>query len=308
MTLPNFLIIGAAKAGTTSLYHYLSQHPQIYMSPVKEPRFFAPEFYTTHSNGLLRSSEEPSPITLEEYQELFKDVTIEKAIGEASTEYLYFPKAPERIKSYLPDTKLIVILRNPAERAYSAYCYQLRDGCETLSFEEALKQEAKRKAEGWRPGWLYRDSSLYCTQLKRYLETFDSRQIKIYLHRDLKQNTEAVVKDICIFLGVSRHFKFDKTTKNVSYIPKNFFLNKIFKRSQMLKTVSKTVLPDSIIAMAKTKLRSPAKMSETLPYEFRVNMVKSFVPEVRCVEGMIGRDLSHWLSVKSEKDIKKQAK
>src|ERR687894_3261543 len=115
MTMPNFFIIGAQKAGTTSLYYYLKQHPQIYMSPRKEPHFFK----GMHSE-LRKSGRGLPPVTdLGDYQALFRGVTDEKAIGEASASYLYSPKAPALIKSSIPDAKLIAVLRNPADRAYS---------------------------------------------------------------------------------------------------------------------------------------------------------------------------------------------
>ena len=122
MTMPNFLIIGAMRAGTTSLYHYLKQHPQVYMSPVKEPRFFAlegekPDPGRPTDERLMNHS-----ITdIEAYRALFQAVSKETAIGEASPLYLYSPKAPERIRHYIPDAKLIAVLRDPVERAYSHF-------------------------------------------------------------------------------------------------------------------------------------------------------------------------------------------
>ena len=129
MIMPNFLLIGAAKAGTSSLYGYLKQHPQIYMSPIKEPRFFALEGETLNFNGPTRGINQTSINTLEAYSQLFQKVTTEKAIGEASTIYLSSPKAPERIKHYLPDVKLIAILRDPSERAFSSYMHLVSKTC-----------------------------------------------------------------------------------------------------------------------------------------------------------------------------------
>src|SRR5437868_623089 len=109
MTLPNFLIIGAAKAGTTSLHHYLRQHPDVYMGP-REPRYFAREG---------ADAESPVIRTRDVYEQLFDGVTTEHAIGEGSPQYLNHPIAPDEIAAELPDVKLIVSLRNPADRAYS---------------------------------------------------------------------------------------------------------------------------------------------------------------------------------------------
>ena len=149
MTLPNFLVIGAAKSGTSSLYMYLKQHPEIYMSPIKEPHFFSFD----DESKMTKGPGDPihKAITnFDDYQAQFDGVTDEKAIGEASTSYLYRPEAPGRIHAMLPDAKLIVILRNPVDRAFSAYMHVVRDKRETSKdFAEALSKEESRKAAGW---------------------------------------------------------------------------------------------------------------------------------------------------------------
>ena len=131
MVLPNFLIIGAAKSGTTSLYSYLNQHPQVYFSPFKEPRFFALEGKEVNYQGPSQVVNQKAINTIDEYEKLFAGVTDEVAIGEASTLYLYSPEAPAKIKQYIPQVKLIAILRNPIDRAYSGYCHLVRDGYES---------------------------------------------------------------------------------------------------------------------------------------------------------------------------------
>ena len=122
MRLPNFLVIGAAKAGTTTVYQYLKQHPQVYMSPRKEPHFFS-------KNG---TKDYPIP-TLEDYQALFQEASDEIAIGEASTSYLTHPQTAERIQYHIPHAKLIAILRDPANRTYSLYIMLLMLGKRKLS-------------------------------------------------------------------------------------------------------------------------------------------------------------------------------
>jgi len=130
MTIPNFLIIGAAKSGTTSLYHALKQHPKIFMSPVKEPNFFALEGgELNYPQGTVDPRYLAQCITTkEEYNQQFEGVSNEIAVGEASPIYLYHPQAPVRIKNCLPNVKIIVILRNPIERAYSNFLHHIREG------------------------------------------------------------------------------------------------------------------------------------------------------------------------------------
>src|SRR5580765_3646808 len=121
MTLPNFLIIGAGKSGTTALYEYLKQHPQVYMSPVKEPRFFAFEGESVNFGGPWGERLNPEVMafnSIASYSALFEDVEDETAIGEASPIYLWAAKAAARIHRRVPDARLIAILRDPVERAY----------------------------------------------------------------------------------------------------------------------------------------------------------------------------------------------
>src|SRR4051794_34967159 len=128
--LPNFLIIGAAKAGTTSLYHYLRQHPDVYMSTIKEPNYFCFE----------EQLPEYAPVrTLAEYESLFDGASSQPAVGEASTQYLNSAAAPRRIANILPNVRLIVSLRNPADRAYSSYLGRVWGGRERAGVSEALR-------------------------------------------------------------------------------------------------------------------------------------------------------------------------
>ena len=118
MTLPNFLIIGSAKGGTSSLHYYLRQHPQIFMPDLKEPRFFALEGETLNFQNPDSAINHDSVTNLREYKNLFANAINEIGIGEASPLYLYSEKAVRRIKHYVPDAKLIVILRNPVDRSF----------------------------------------------------------------------------------------------------------------------------------------------------------------------------------------------
>ena len=137
--LPNFLVIGAAKSGTTSFFTYLGQHPDIFISPVKDPNFFA---FSGESPLDYHISDIPwvlgSVRKIENYKALFSRATFHSAIGEASGTYLFHPRAAERIYRFIPDAKLIAILRNPVDRAYSAWLMHQRRGKEKRPFQEIL--------------------------------------------------------------------------------------------------------------------------------------------------------------------------
>lgn len=201
MTMPNFLIIGAAKAGTTALHEYLQQHPQIYLTPTKETNFFAFEGEVINFQGPGDEALKDFSITdLSSYQAEFAGVTKELAIGEACPSYLYFPQTAARIKQYIPDTRLIVILRNPVERAYANFLHIVRDDRETQrDFALALQDEATRIANNWEWFWHYIQVGFYGQQLQRYYEMFAPSQIKVYLYDDLKENAIATLQDIFSF-------------------------------------------------------------------------------------------------------------
>ncbi len=153
MPTPNFFVIGAARSGTTSLYHYLKQHPQIYISPVKEPRFFAfkgvadnlDSYYEPSGSDIVKES----ITSFEAYCALFQGVSCEKAIGEASPLYLWSSKACENIHQTIPDAKLIAILRDPVERAFSHFLLNKESNC----FAQAVQDELSHVRDGWFSGW-----------------------------------------------------------------------------------------------------------------------------------------------------------
>ena len=291
------MIIGAAKAGTTSLCYYLDQHPQVYISPIKEPRYFAPEFYTVHVNGPIRDHARRTLFTLEEYHQLFEGVSNEISVGEASTEYLYFPEVPARIQAAIPDAKIIAVLRNPVERAFSAFCYQLRDACESVSFEEALQQERDRIRNHWRPGWLYQDCGFYYSQVKRYYNFFDSNNIKIYLYDELDQDSLAVVKDIFQFLQIDDDFVPEVSRKNISKIPKSKLLNTLITRENPLKNGLKAVLPTSeTTLMAKCARKFNYDHKPVLAEETRQLLIDLYREDILKLETLIQKDLSAWLN------------
>ena len=306
MQKPNFFIIGAARAGTTSLYHYLQQHPEVYMSPRKEPRFFAFEGQTEISGPFGKRPPPSYSTTWEEYLKLFEGATREKAIGEASTLYLYHSKAPESIRFRVPDARLIAVLRNPVERVLSHYCYNVRRGAEPCpSFEEALRSEEERIARGWVQFFHYRPMGRYAEQLERYQDRFAPDQLRTYLYEDLMADPSRMVKDIFGFLGVDSEFIPDvSTVHNPSGVPKFPFTSKVLKvlrRQGFLKGVARRLIPKplrlrvveweqwrNVKPVPKIKIRS----------ELRDELIDYYREDILRLQEMIGRDLSHWLEMK----------
>lgn len=299
MTMPNFLVIGARKAGTTSLYHYLDQHPKVYMSPVKEPNFFAIEGKKADYRGPDAATRVNrwSVADPEEYEALFSGAGQSKAVGEASPAYLCNPEAPERIKRHVPDARLIAVLRDPAERAYSAYMHQVRDGRETLGFAEALDAEEWRTRANWAPGWRYTREGFYHEGLSRYFELFGGERIRVYLYEELRADPLGLVRDAYRFLGVEDSFEPDTSRRhNPSGVPKSRLLVSVLKRPNPLKSALRPLLPEGLRGRLSEGLQR-RNLSEAPPLEagVRGRLVETYREDVLALEGLIGRDLSAWL-------------
>lgn len=299
MTLPNFLIIGTQKAGTTSLALHLAKHPQVYMSPLKEPGFFDFENQKPDFNGSDDLQLYSSVVTdLEAYRQLFAKASKEIAIGEATTWYMYSQKAAEHIHNYIPNAKLIVILRNPVERAYSAFMHAVRDGRENVTdFSQALQQEKIRIEQNWEYLWHYKQMGYYYVQLSRYYKLFDRSQIKVFLYEDLNHNSTKMLEEICQFLNIDKTLMPKMTTRlNKSGIPQNKLLDRLLKKSNPIKSTLRFFVPSQKLRfhihmslhnrnLVKPKVSSIAKNK----------MLQEYRSDILQLQDLIEKDLSAWL-------------
>ena len=210
-SMPNLLILGAAKSGTSSLYRYLSQHPQVFMSRFKEPTFFVWEGreYDIRGPGVEEIGKGMVK-DIDSYLRLFSDARHQRIRGEASTGYLHTPGVAERIRHRIPEARLMAILRNPIDRAYSAFLHARRLGLEPISnFEQALDDEPHRVRNGWIGLTTYATVGMYAEQLERYLAVFPCQQIRVYLFDDLVRDPMSVSQDAYRYLGVDDAFEPD---------------------------------------------------------------------------------------------------
>jgi len=299
--LPNFLIVGAAKAGTTSLYYYLKEHPEIYMSPIKEHKFITSNFLKFPFKGIGDDLVEKNIIkNFESYQKLFLGVKNEKAIGEASADNLYYyKKSINYIKKILGEVKIIIILRNPIDRAFSAYSHLMRDNREFLTFEDALKQEENRKKKNWEFIWYYKDVGFYYNQVKAYLENFS--EVKVYLYDDLKKDPLSLVQDIYRFLEVDDSFipKSIGERFNVSGVPKNKFLHEFLTKpnpvKSAIKPLVKLILPKETRQRLLNKLLQKNLKKPEMKPETREYLKGLYREDILKLQDLIKKDLSHWL-------------
>jgi hypothetical protein len=299
MTMPNFMILGAAKAGTTALYAYLAQHPQIYMSRIKEPNFFAygdappPALQGPGADVIRRNA----ILSRAAYEQLYQGATTQRAIGEASISNLW-ARACERIKAHVPDAKLIAILRQPAERAYSNFLYNRALGFEPLGdFAAALADEPRRREQQWSPVFCYRAMSHYAENLERYFAYFPRAQIRVYLYDDFVAQPQQLLGDLFRFLAVDEQFVPDTTARyNVTQLPRSQWLANVLRQPHPLKAWSKMLVPPALRRRLVhwTRQNNRQKPPPLAP-ALRHQLTQSLQPDIARLQRLLGRDLSHWL-------------
>ena len=282
MTLPNFLVIGAAKSGTSSLHHYLRAHPQVFTPKLKEINFF--DYDGTHLDVHYWAK------TLEEYERYFVDVGGAMAIGEVAPIYLCSRAAPENISRLIPGTKLIAILRNPVDRAYSDYQMFLRNRGRRLEPARDLAPDA---------AWVRADShwmkiGRYHDQLARYYDLFPREQINVFLFDDLQRNTLAVVQQIYRFLGVDPNFVPDLATPhNVGGMPSNVLLERILTNRALRAAVEPWMSTGAANWFRRLRTKSMRK-APALPPALKATLRRQFHDDISRTSTLIGRSLDHW--------------
>ncbi|MCP5202779.1 MAG: sulfotransferase [Pseudomonadales bacterium] len=297
--LPSFFLVGAAKSGTTSLWLYLRQHPEIFFPKNKEPNYFA---YAGRSDLNFPGPAEPEtirnklhPLTItqnKKYRALFQGVS-EKAVGEASVRYLYFPRACERIAASLPDAKIIIMLRNPIDRLYSHFLmmkgmYRL----EPLSLPEALVREDERIAANWDWDWHYVHVSMYFEQVRRYIDHFGDANVRVYIYEDFCRNPLDVIRQIFQFLEVDPTFVPDMTRRGMEgYWPKSFTIDGLLRSPASANTLTK-IFPRAIhnkiirYGMRLNKGKAPA-----MPGSVRLQLQELFQRDVTRLEQLLEKKL-----------------
>lgn len=291
MTLPNFIVIGAAKAGTTAFYWYFAEHPAVYMSPVKETNFFA---YGVDSAGRLVYGDPDVhhfPVTsLSAYEALFAAAGTAAAIGEVSPIYLECPEAAGRIRALLPAAKLVCCLRDPVDRAYSDYLMYLRNRGRRLDPARDLMPGA---------AWLQPDShwmriGFYHQQLARYYDAFPRDQIHVLLFDDLKRNLSGAVQDLYRFVGVAPDFTPDfDTPHNVGGMPASVLLERILTKSAIKSVVAPWMPKGATNWLRQLRTRTMRK-PPALSAELRRQAARHFHEDLTSTSALIGRSLDHW--------------
>ena len=293
MALPNLLIVGAAKCGTTSLHNYLNQHPDIFMCSPKEPHFLI-------NKEIGKQRIHKGIIDLKDYKSLFSEKDHLKYRGESSVMYLSFPElAIKNIKRYLhDDVKIIIMLRNPIERAYSGYQHVKRyNMMENLSFEDALEigEERYRNIKNLTPASRYLELGNYYNQVKLFKESFGNTHVVIY--DDYKTDFNEELNKIFDYLKVVRvTINAEQRHMVGGWEWKSVGMKKIMMQQNLLKVFLRFIIPvKSLRQYIRVKLqKSNTKTVEVINPETEKWLKEYYKQDIAKLSGLLNRDLNDW--------------
>ena len=293
MQKPNFLIVGVARSGTTSIFHYLQQHPQIFFSKIKEPKFFSSYTINYPHNGPGDKEIYKRIVKTEkEYFDLFKNSEKFKAIGEASSYYFFFHKnSIPLIKKYLGNIKIIICLRNPVDRAFSAYNNLIRDSREKENFYDALSLENQRIKKKFDWMWYYKNGGFYYEGLSAFKSNFSN--VKIVFYDEFVENPMKVTNELFDFLEV---FKFQPNVDTVyssSGVPKNLFFKLLSDRTGILVKFREIIIRYFPRNLLEKISKSIFKKNE-LDSKSKSILKKQYLRDIIKIENLLDVDLKNW--------------
>jgi hypothetical protein len=298
---PNLFIVGQPKSGTTALHQFLGQHPEIFMSSIKEPHFFCSDFHleSDRAYGKQRFFNFRNESA---YLQLFAKANEVKIAGESSTNYLYSQVAAEKIYNFNPDAKIIIILREPAKFLYSLHSHYVKfteenepDFLTALALESERKQEKYTSDRVTSPSYLYYSQRVqYCQQVKRYYNRFKPEQIKVVIFEDFQSENERVYREILEFLGVNPNFKPEYSSINVNKEVKFKAINDLVN-SPLLKNISKNLLSQEFNEFVRDNIvekflwhQAPKSV---MPEAIKIKLMQQYLPQVRQISDLIAIDL-----------------
>jgi hypothetical protein len=296
--LPDFLVLGAARAGTTAIYEALNTHPDIRLTRTKETNFFAYRDRALKTKGPGNEYINNSITSLDEYLKQFPAEKGDALFGEVCPLYLFEPMAPLNIRELIPDARLIAVLRNPIQQAWSHFLYARYNAIEPESdFTRALMLEDERLAAGWQPLFGYSRFPRYGEQIARYLEYFRRDQILILDYADFRKDAARELARMAEFIGARTEFAFaPERNVNASDIPRNEFLQALLMRPNPL-TAAARVLPLEWRRRLRDKLANLNRTKRSsLTDDARSILKDRLQDDVNALSDLLGRDYRPWLA------------
>jgi hypothetical protein len=296
---PDLFIIGAAKCGTTSVYEWLKGHPEVFMSPAKEPRYFAPDLHSDHGHDLLYGRDR------ELYRRLFDGATNEKRLGEASVRYIYSRESPRLLRDFQPEPYIVAMIRDPVDAIYSMHHQRVSEGTEEINdFEEALAAENERRQ---RPRLtnelppaltLYRDRGRFGEQLARWFDVFERERIHVIVFEDMIRDPAAEFRRLLQFIEVDPGYQpASFAAYNVSHAPRSRMLRDLLN-VRAPRAALRAVLSQPTRDFLRQRLIRPVRRANRRPFKYppmsaglRARLEREFEPDVRLTSELLGRDL-----------------
>lgn len=293
--LPNFIIAGAPKSGTTSLYFYLKQHPDIFVPDKKELHYFSYDRLAANAAG---PEDDYILSTLcadrETYAGHYRNANHHRAIGEFSPSYLYYCETAGDIQRMLGNkVKIVLMLRNPVEKAYSQYMHQVRNNMEPLSFEQALEAEPQRRAKGWSDIWRYAESSLYAQRTQYFMQVFGRAKVRVIVFEEFIADPRKELSGLLRFLNVDGRVPIDSgTVYNRTGKPRSRLMADLLTRPNALKSVFKRIVPEDIRSRIRLKLLDlNSTPKEAMPVSCRRKLEDFFRKDITDLETCLHRPL-----------------
>lgn len=293
--LPTFFVAGAGKAGTTSLHSYLAQHPQIYMSPVKEPCYFADEIRRgRRSASFEKHARRRLPRDLDAYLRLFENVRDEKAIGESSAAYLWSETAAANIHASVPNAKIILILRDPAERAFSQYLHQLSVGLTKSSFRKHVDLCQCADRTQLSIFYPFLEAGSYSAQVQRFLDRFPPERIRIYWYEEAWRDTAALFRNLFEFLEVDSSFRPDTSQRILERRSPRAVGAHYWLKKMNLWYPMRSLVPGSLRERLSAAFfrKGKALRMDTRDREYLIDYYRE---DILKLSALLDRDLSAWL-------------
>lgn len=307
---PDFFIVGAAKSGTTALQQTLAMHDDVYMSPIKEPNYFynevaieelrtglqeklkkenAAQWINDGMNGELWNA-----FLREEhlYKELFRDAKANQKCGEASVSYLYSLKAAENIYNYNPKAKIIIMLRNPIDRAWSHYNMERRMGLVSGNFLQEFNKYKSLPYPIWGKDAIFLSGGNYYEQVKRYIDRFPKEQLMICLYDDYKINPQDTINKILTFIGVAINSDSSLIKNKKANEARKSIIDNFLPSGGLKSSLRKAVQFVGLHRLLKQLLSKESK--EQLPTEYRLLLKKYYESEINKLESLISINLNNW--------------
>ncbi|MFI0419892.1 sulfotransferase family protein [Spongiactinospora sp. 9N601] len=297
MPLPDFLIAGAPKAGTTALHSALARHPSLHMSAVKEPKYFL-------TDGPPPSRGGPGDVRTyrehvwrrQDYLALFEGAPPGALTGESTPFYLYDREAQRRIHAAIPHARLIVVLRDPVERAHSNWTHLWSAGLEPLGdVVRACAREPQRIAAGWAPFWHYVSLGKYGEQLRDLYTLFPREQVHVFRYRDLVDTPAATLDRICAFLGVEPGIISEVPRENVTAHPEATFTHRLLSGSLRAWSALPGRLGGTLAESLEDRLQQRARARRPLTWDQRSALIPFFAADIELLQQVAGEDFGDWV-------------